>query len=43
MALARWARMEEPAPGTLLTSQELDEWLLPVITRQDTLEHVLER
>ena len=43
MALARWARTEEPTPGAWLTRQDLDEWLLPFISRQDTLEYVLER
>ena len=41
MALAKWARMEEPTPGSLKTRRDVDEWLLPDISRYDTLYTVL--
>ena len=43
MALAKWARMEEPTPGLLKTRREVDEWILPNISRYDTLYTVLGR
>ena len=27
MVLAKWARMEEPTPGSLTTRKDVDEWL----------------
>ena len=43
MALAKWARIEEPKPYSLLTRREVDKWILPHITRNDTMHSVLER
>ena len=43
MALAKWARPEEPRPGSLTTRRKVDEWLLPDISRYDTLQTVLDR
>ena len=43
MALARWARMEQPKPYSLYTITEVDEWILPHIDKTDTLYYVLER
>ena len=43
MALAKWARMEEPTPGSLTTRRDVDEWLLPDISCYDTLHAVLDR
>ena len=43
MALAKWARTEEPQPGSLKTRRDVDEWLLPDISRYDTLYTVLDR
>ena len=42
MALAKWAREEEPEPGSLTTRRAVDEWLLPNISRYDTLHTVLD-
>ena len=43
MALAKWARTEEPRPGSLKTRRDVDEWILPPITKYDTLHTVLDR
>ena len=43
MALARWARSEDPKPYTLYTRREVDEWILPHIDKTDTLYSVLDR
>lgn len=43
MALAKWAGLEEPKPYSLYTRREVDEWILPQITRNDTMLSVLER
>ena len=43
MALARWARTEEPKPGSLKTRREVDEWLLPNINKIDTIHTVFDR
>ena len=43
MALAKWARTKEPKPYSLLTRIEVDEWILPHITRADTMHTFLER
>ena len=43
MALARWARSEDPKPYTLYTRRGVDEWILPHIDKTDTLFSVLER
>ena len=43
MALAKWARLEEPKPYSLDTRRDVDEWILPLITRDDTMLSVLER
>ena len=42
MALAKWARTEEPQPGSLKTRRDVDEWLLPDISRYETLHTVLD-
>ena len=43
MALARWARSDDPKPYTLYTRREVDGWILPHIDRTDTLFSVLEK
>ena len=43
MALAKWARTEEPKPGSLKTRRDVDEWILPPINKYDTLHTVLDR
>ena len=43
MTLAKWARKEEPKPGSLKTRTDVDEWLLPDISRFDTIHTVLDR
>ena len=43
MALARWARSEDPKPYTSYTRREVDEWILPHIDKTDILYSVLER
>ena len=43
MALAKGAGIEEPKPFSLFTRREIDEWILPHITRNDTMNSVLER
>ena len=43
MALAKWARIEESKLYSLLTRREVDEWILPHITRNDTMHSALER
>ena len=43
MALAKWARTEEPKPGSLKTRTEVDEWLLPHINKIDTIHTVFDR
>ena len=40
MALAKWARTEEPQLGSLKTRTEVDEWLLPCINKIDTIHTV---
>ena len=42
MALAKWARKEESKPGSLKTRTDVDEWLLPDISRFDTIHTVLQ-
>ena len=43
MPLDKWARLEEPKPYSLHTRREVDEWILPQITRNDTMLSLLER
>ena len=43
MALARWARTEEPKPGALKTKRDVDELLLPNINKIDTIHTVFDR
>ena len=43
MALAKWARTEEPLPYSLHSMTCVDEWILPPITRADNMHSVLDR
>ena len=43
MALAKWARTDEPQPYSLHTRREVDEWILPSIDRMDTMHSELGR